>query len=69
MNKLTDNLIQEIIEDSNYTNYADVRMDIENGDIEIYENKAEYEEEGYSLEYKDGYTLLSNGNIAHYIHG
>lgn len=69
MNKLTDKLIQEIVDDSNYKNCSDVRIDIDNGDIEIYENKAEYEKEGYSLKYKDCYTLLSNGNIAHYIHG
>lgn len=69
MSKLNEKLIQEIVEDSNYTSHEDVRIDIENGDIEIYENKEEYEEVDYSLEFENKYTVLSNGNIAHYVHG
>lgn len=67
MEKLNDMLMQEIVNDSNHKDTESVREYIENGYIEIYANKEEYENDGYNLDSDNSYTVLSNGNIAHYI--
>ena len=67
MEKLNNKLLQEIVDDSNHKDIESVREFIANGDIEIYENKEEYKNDGNSLEFKDYYTILSNGYIAHYV--
>lgn len=65
---MNEKLIQEIINNTNYTDITSVKEDIENGDIEIYENKEEYQKADYILDERY-YLELSNGYIVHFIHG
>lgn len=66
MEKISDTLLQEIINDSNHTDLETVRTFIANGYIVLYRNAADYEKNGYPLSAAESYTLLSNGAIAHY---
>lgn len=64
---LSDELIREIIEDSNHTDIDEVRAFIESGDIEIYQNEIEFIADNNKLEVTNLYTRLSNGYFAYYL--
>lgn len=64
---LSDALLQEIVDNSNHKDIASVKELLNSGDIDIYESQDDYESDGFSLNNKYEYLILSNGYVVHFI--
>jgi hypothetical protein len=67
MNKLNDKLMQEIVDNTNHKDIKSVKNALYYGDIEIYDSKKDYEDDGFDIYNEDYCLMLSDGRIAHFI--
>lgn len=63
------NTIEQIIQNSNYEEASHVEQAIEDGHIEIYESKKEYEKAGYDFTSPDYYHVLEDGGVVYFVGG